>query len=261
MIPDISSWLAIPAYMPKTVTPYYTHLPPFREQFRAGRPILMYHKLGPRPAGARIKGLYVSASLFAAQMRELREAGFRSVMPGERFGSEPEVCLTFDDGYSNVLVHGLPSLVEHGLRAIQYLVSGEIGHYNRWDEPAGEVVAPLMDRAQIREWLGAGQAIGSHTISHARLTEIAVKQAREEIQASKKSLEDMFGVAVEHFCYPYGDWSPVIRDLVREAGYRTACTVLSGVNRPDDDPWSLRRIFVRYPSRSPRALWRRLCGK
>lgn len=221
----------------------------------------MYHKLGPRPSGVRIKGLYVSAPLFAAQMRELREAGFRSVMPDKPFGSDSEVCLTFDDGYENVFIHGLPQLLEHRFRAIQYLVSGEIGRYNDWDKSSGEVAAPLMDKGQIREWLEAGQVIGSHTVSHARLTEITVDQAREEIQTSKKSLEDMFGVAVEHFCYPYGDWSPAIRDLVREAGYRTACTVSRGVSQPDDDPWSLRRIFVRYPSRSPRALWQRLQGQ
>lgn len=247
--------------MSLAVPPYYTHLPPFREQFRKGRPILMYHKLGPRPAGARIKGLYISASLFATQMRELHEAGFRSVMPGEPFGSDPEVCLTIDDGFANVFFHGLPKLVEHQLCAIQYLVSGEIGRYNRWDGPSGEVSAPLMDRGQIREWLSAGQAIGSHTVSHARLTEIPVDRAREEIEASKKALEDMFGVAIEHFCYPYGDWNPAVRDLVREAGYRSACTVSGGLSQPDDDPWSLPRIFVRYPSRSPRALWQRFRGR
>lgn len=247
--------------MPQAVPPHYTHLPPFRDQFRKGRPILMYHKLGPRPAGVRLKGLYISASLFAEQMRELSEAGFRTVMPGDPFGNGPEVCLTFDDGYANVFVHGLPRLVEYRMCAIQYLVSGAIGRDNCWDRPAGEVAAPLMDKGQIREWLNAGQAIGSHTVSHARLTEITANQAREEIQSSKKSLEDMFGVAIDHFCYPYGDWNPVIRDLVREAGYRTACTVSGGLSQPDDDPWSLQRIFVRYPTRSPRALWRRVRGR
>ena len=240
--------------------PYYTHLKPFRPLFAEGQPILMYHKLGPRPSGVRLKGLYISARLFGSQMRELRMAGFGSALPGEHAKGGQKVCITFDDGYVSVLRYGLPELLANGFRAIQYLVPGEIGGYNRWDVAEGEVAAPLMDKGQIRDWLDAGQVIGSHTLSHVWLTRVPLEQAREEVQASKKSLEDTFGVAIEHFCYPYGDWNPRIRDLVREAGYRTACTITPGINDANTDQWSLRRLLARYQSRSPRAVWRRITG-
>lgn len=247
--------------MPRSTLPYYTHLEPFRASFTNGQPVLMYHKLGPRPAGVRLKGLYISARLFAHQMRELRDEGFRAVMPGSLPAADgKQICITFDDGYINVLEHGLPELLTNGFRAIQYIVSGEIGGINRWDVAVGEVAAPLMDVPQLREWLAAGQAIGSHTVHHAWLTRIPRQQAWEEIVGSKKALEDRFGVSIEHFCYPYGDWNAEVRDLVREAGYRTACTTAVGVNGPEADPWSLRRLLVRYQSRSPRALWRRIRG-
>jgi peptidoglycan/xylan/chitin deacetylase (PgdA/CDA1 family) len=72
-----------------------------------------------------------------------------------------------------------------------------------------------------------------------RLTEAAL---REEIKASRKLLEDRFGVEIKHFCYPYGAWNQAALDIVQQAGYSTACTVQFGVNKPNTPPFQLRRI-------------------
>ena len=119
---------------------------------------------------------------------------------------------------------------------------------------AGEVHERLMDPSQVREWLAAGNDIGSHTCTHPYLTRIPQEQAREEIRASKQKLEDLFGREVRHFCYPYGDFSPAIAELVGEAGYATACTTRSGMNTPATPRFELHRITVRYRSRSLRGL-------
>lgn len=244
--------------MPSTPA-YFTHLPPFRGLFAQGQPILMYHKLGPRPRHVRLRGLYVDAGLFKRQLAELQAAGFRSTLPGQPPGdASPSISITFDDGFTNVFRHGLQPLCDHGFQAIEYLVAGQLGGQNQWEIAEGEAAQPLMDKGQVREWLAAGQAIGSHTLTHQWLTRIAPAAAREEISASKKRLEDTFGIAVEHFCYPYGDWNPQVRDLVREAGYKSACTTAFGVNGADADALALKRILVRYRSRSLRALWLRL---
>jgi peptidoglycan/xylan/chitin deacetylase (PgdA/CDA1 family) len=87
------------------------------------------------------------------------------------------------------------------------------------------------------------------------LTELPVSKAREEIVASRKSLEDRFGVPIEHFCYPYGDWNETVRDVVQEAGYKTACTTNSGVNGRATSPFELKRFTARYPSRNLKTLW------
>ncbi|MDR3415483.1 MAG: polysaccharide deacetylase family protein [Nevskia sp.] len=240
----------------------YAALAPFREYFGGGLPLLMYHKLGPRPRGVRLKGLYVGDRLFARQLRELREAGYRScdldaVAAGQ--ATEPgRIGITFDDGYVNVLRYGLEPLAEQGFQAVQYVVADRIGGGNEWDLPLGEAYEPLMDHAQLREWLAAGHVIGSHTLSHARLTEVTPAQAREEIAASKKKLEDLLGVPVAHFCYPYGAWNERVRDLVIEAGYRTACTTQFGLNDAATSPFELRRIQARYRSWGLRSLRERL---
>jgi peptidoglycan/xylan/chitin deacetylase (PgdA/CDA1 family) len=283
---------------------YYHSLAPFLELFRAGLPILTYHKLGPRARGVRLKGLYVSEKLFARQLAELSEAGFSAVPPGlplqsaderprttnrpgsqrqlaqgdDQIGSSmtlhsaalrtgtvrgpvPEgplrIAITFDDGFCNVLRFGLEPLARHRFCAIHFLVADLIGKSNEWEQREGEAREPLMDAAQVRDWLGAGHDIGSHTCTHPWLTRLPLAQAREEIVSSKKKLEDLFARKILHFCYPYGDWNEPVRDLVEEAGYTTACTTQPGINTPGQPPFELKRFTARYPSRNLKAIWAR----
>jgi peptidoglycan/xylan/chitin deacetylase (PgdA/CDA1 family) len=248
--------------MNRTLPAYYTGLVPFRQVFEQGNPILTYHKLGPRPPKVRLKGLYVSERLFARQLGELQAAGFTSGVLAECAGPRrgKRVVITFDDGYVNVLRHGLGPLASATFTAVQFLVASLLGRQNDWDVPQGEAPEPIMDAAQVRDWLAAGHEIGSHTMTHPFLTKIPLSQAREEITASRKQLEDLFGRPILHFCYPYGDWSCGVRDLVAEAGYLTACTTESGLNDGAADRFALRRFTARYASRNLKAIWSRLRG-
>ena len=241
----------------------YHKLKPFAEWFQTGVPILMYHKIGARPRRVRLKGLYVSSGVFERQLMELRQAGFVSCPAAEARANgvaRRRITLTFDDGFRNVFENAAQPLGQYGFHAIQFLVPAFIGKLNEWDLRDGEAPEPLMDAFQIREWLGAGHRIGSHSLSHHCLTRLTLRDAREEIFASKKKLEDTFGVGVEDFCYPYGEWNPAVRDLVIEAGYRTACTTQFGVNTPATPAFALFRISVRHPSRSLKALRARWMG-
>ena len=239
---------------------YYSGLAGFHSLFAQGNPILTYHKLGPRPGKVRLKGLYVSRSLFARQLEELATAGYSTgsleTCAGPRILQR--IVVTFDDGYLNVLRHGLEPLAQTGFKAIQFLVAERLGKYNDWDVPLGEAAEPMMDIPQVRQWLAAGHDIGSHTLTHPFLTQLPTPQAKEEIVASRKRLEDLFARPIEHFCYPYGDWNERVRDLVMEAGYRTACTTDAGFNTEKNSPFELKRFTARYPSRNLKAIWARL---
>jgi peptidoglycan/xylan/chitin deacetylase (PgdA/CDA1 family) len=241
---------------------YYSSLAPFRDIFTQGHPFLTYHHVGSRPRGVRIKGLYVSPKLFNSQVVELHEAGFNTT-PIDSFinstaASKKSVCLTFDDGFRDVFENALPVMRRLGFAGIQFLVSDLLGKTNEWQQRAGDVREPIMDAGQVRDWIASGQQIGAHTQTHPRLTQIPSAAAREEIFASKKSLEDRFGIPIDHFCYPYGDWNEPVRDLVIAAGYKSACTTISGVNTPKESRFELKRFTARYPSRNLKAIWSRL---
>lgn len=206
-----------------------------RWMFADGTVILMYHKIAPAPLSTNLPVLYVNPRHFARQMDELLASGAACV-PIAEVCSAPRndtgaFCVTFDDGFRNVFDAALPVLRTRKLRSIQYIVGSLIGGEDAWDRAIGEPPQPLMDDTQIREWLAEDQEIGSHTLTHPRLTQIPREQARREIFDSKKLLEDRFGRGIDHFCYPYGDHNDVIVDLVGEAGYASACTVEFGAAR------------------------------
>jgi peptidoglycan/xylan/chitin deacetylase (PgdA/CDA1 family) len=224
---------------PKDFPDHYFRLKPFRTLFEAGLPILLYHKIGRAGFRDRRKGLFVSKNVLADQLAELKAAGFGFEALGKT-DSAQNIVVSFDDGYTSCFEQGLSVLERFGCKAILFLVSGRIGKTNDWDK-TGE---SLMDKSQIREWLAAGHSIGSHTVSHPDLTRLSANQAREEIGASRKSLEDTFGLAVTHFSYPNGTYGERTIELVREAGYSTALTTEFGVNDAATDRYKLRRILA-----------------
>lgn len=230
--------------------------------FGLGFPILTYHKLGPRPSRVRLKGLYLKQPLFAQQLAELRNAKIESNTLDNLARSNTQtgsgVIITFDDAYQNVFKYGLEPLEDNHFTAIQFVVVNNIGKTNDWDVACGEAEEPLMDKEQIKDWLAAGHQIGSHTLTHAWLSKIPDVQAKEEIFQSKAKLEDMFGVPVDHFCYPYGDWTLSILEYVKAAGYKTACTTRRGINLPETPLHALRRFTARYQSRNFKAWFTRL---
>ena len=218
-----------------------------RRLAQRGVPVFAWHKIDDPPSATTDPFLYARPRVFEAQLARLRAAGFVSAPLGEACAAQTRsprrAVLTFDDGFTNVLDHGLPVLRRHGFQAIQFLVAGCLGGRNEWDVRKGDVPASLMDEAQVRTWLAAGMEIGSHSLTHPNLRRLASAAAREEIAGSKKSLEDRFGVPIQHFCYPYGAWNERVRDLVGEAGYATASTLVFGVNSAATTPLELRRIY------------------
>ena len=222
--------------------------------------VLMYHKVARAPLATNLPSLYVAPREFDRQMGELLGAGFAHVPFG---GVVPAAVaanvgrggfgVTFDDGFRNAADHALPVLRARGLRATMFLVADRIGSTDTWDRAIGEPPLPLMDDAEVRDWLAAGQDVGAHTLTHPRLTQLPPDRQRAEIFASKAKLEDRFGVPVRHFCYPYGDQDERVRALVAEAGYEAACTVEHGVNGPGEvDPMALRRTLAHNAGRDLR---------
>ena len=213
-------------------------------------PILMYHQIDvPPPKGTPLRGLIVASSSFSWQMRMLAVLGFQGLsmrdlepyLNGKKTGRV--VGLTFDDGYQNNLLNAMPILQRHGFTATCYGVSSMIGGSNSWDE--GKVASkPLMTLSEWMRWRDGGMDIGSHTCTHAKLTEISSEQSRQEITASKRALEDALQYEVRHFCYPYGWYSAEHTSMVKQAGYMTATTTSRGRVNSRDNLLTLPRIMI-----------------
>jgi peptidoglycan/xylan/chitin deacetylase (PgdA/CDA1 family) len=194
-------------------------------------PILTYHQIAEAPPkGTPHRSLCVSPTTFRKQMAFLALMGYQGLsmtalqpyLRGERTGKV--VGITLDDGYLNNLVHAAPVLRNYGFSSTCYVVSQLLGKTNVWDQESGIPESALMDATQLREWVAGGQEVGAHTRHHAHLCQLDANKARDEITMCKKDLEDLLGSAVEHFCYPYGEYTTAHAVMVTEAGYRTATT-------------------------------------
>jgi peptidoglycan/xylan/chitin deacetylase (PgdA/CDA1 family) len=212
--------------------------------------ILTYHNVGTPPAGSKMQKLYVSIENFDRQCWLLRRLGMRGVgmdvgLRALRAGKAQKLAvLSFDDGFVDNLTNAAPILREYGFQAICYVVSGAVGGHNTWDAEQLGVVKPIMDQRAMQLWLESGNEIGSHTVSHPRLTELDDESARREIFESRGELQRITGTAVDHFCYPYGDHDGRSIALVRGAGYASAVTARRGPAVPGSDPFGLPRITV-----------------
>jgi peptidoglycan/xylan/chitin deacetylase (PgdA/CDA1 family) len=82
---------------------------------------------------------------------------------------------------------------------------------------------------------------GSHTKTHAILTQVLEQELIEEIATSKKEIEARISRPCFAFCYPNGDYHDKIKSIVKEH-YRCAFTTEPGFVEPGDDLFALKRI-------------------
>lgn len=214
-------------------------------------PILTYHQVAPAPAkGTPYRSLVVAPEDFARQMRFLKLLGYQglsmtSLMPylrGEKTGKV--VGITFDDGYLNNLTNALPALQRNGFSATCYIVSQLAGRTNEWDRDVGIPASHLMDADQLRQWVAGDQEIGAHTRHHVHLNQLDAAACEVEIAGCKQELEAIVGSAVNHFCYPYGEYETRHTDIARAAGYLTATTTQRSRCHAGEDMLRLPRVPV-----------------
>jgi len=224
---------------------------PFQAQ--DGIPILMYHKLGQRPAGARVPGHFVSARLFRAHLQAFARLGYRAVSldqvahfltTGEAAVERP-FAITFDDGYQCLYRWALPILAGIGYMATIFLVAGAVGGYNLWDQEEGDVAQAMLSPSEIKDLQGAGCQFGSHSLTHCHLDRLPSQQMEEELARSRDLLEQITGEPIRHLAYPYGGYNAQVEEVASGCGYLTASTTQRGVARPGTPALRLPRINVR----------------
>jgi peptidoglycan/xylan/chitin deacetylase (PgdA/CDA1 family) len=221
-------------------------------------PILMYHRIGTPRRDSIVAGQYVTAALFEKQLRFLQRRGYAVVALDDFVrqlekptpGAKP-VAITFDDGYESFHAEALPVLERVKATATVFVVSGQIGKTNAWDEAKGDVTERMMTAEQIVDAARRGMQIGSHTVSHPDLLTLDAEVAEREVRDSKKDLEAVTGNEVGWLSYPYGRETEAIRGLVRAAGYRGACGTSRALNTAQTDLYSLARINIRASTSIP----------
>ncbi len=215
--------------------------------------VLTYHSV----SDVRRHETNVTPDAFERQMAWLaREATVRDLYAlltepahATTAGTRPVVAVTFDDGYADNALVALPILRRYALPATCFVVAGVAGSQECLPHDRGEAAgaARLLAWPEARALVAGGIAIGSHTLHHGRVGQLADDALRVEFQESRRILEAQVGCEVRLLSYPFGralDFDARAEREARAAGYAGAASARYGCNRSGDNPYALRRIGV-----------------
>jgi peptidoglycan/xylan/chitin deacetylase (PgdA/CDA1 family) len=197
--------------------------------------ILEYHVLGSPPPGAPYPELYVSRPDFHREMDWLDEHGFQAVTleavedAWYRRGTLPArpVVVSFDDGYRPQFTYALPELRRHGWPGVLNLKAEDSDLYP----------------SNVEAMIDAGWELAAHTIDHSDLTTLDAAALKRETAGARAILRREYGVPVDDFCYPAGQFDPTVVAAVEAAGYVTATTEIPGYAERQK-PYELSRFEI-----------------
>jgi peptidoglycan/xylan/chitin deacetylase (PgdA/CDA1 family) len=209
-----------------------------------GLKILLYHSVGEIDPGDSL-GIRVGPDQFRGQMEALKESGYEAVSLKEAMTApDKKVALTFDDGYKDNIERAVPILEKSGFHATFFITVGYIGSVKTSPKRAWQRW-PCMDGRDLKALVDGSHEIGSHCVRHLDLRALSAKEKRDELKGSKGTLGALLNIEIDTLSYPYGRFDEDCVEIAKEAGYKAACTTISGSNGPSADPYRLKRIEVR----------------
>ena len=211
--------------------------------------ILMYHQV---EAGSAATRMCCPVATFRAQMHWLKNCGRPLVAVGDIVaaangrGHVPDgaVAVSFDDGYDAFVDVALPVLREFAIPSTLFAVADRLGGENAWVGEGTLARRPLMSAERLARLPAQGVRVGSHSLTHPRLTELGDQALARELGESRARLSDLLGQEVDLLAYPYGDHDAHVCEAARTAGYAGACSTRSGFNAQGENPYSLRRLDI-----------------
>jgi len=219
---------------------------------------LMYHSVSNKKI-TNSSPWVVSLPHFINQLDLLLEYGWTTVCASQFISIEQlppkTVAITFDDGFANN-IHAFDELVKRNMLASWFIVTHDIGKVSSWTD-SDTSPSRLLDNDQLLAMQAAGMEIGSHTLSHCRLTQVSSKQIKNELIQSRESLEVILNRTVTSFAYPYGLYNTSILNTTKSAGYQVAFTTRTGFGLVNKNPLEVRRVTI-FPDDSLSTFARKL---
>ncbi|MPM71071.1 hypothetical protein SDC9_118034 [bioreactor metagenome] len=201
-----------------------------------GIPVLLYHRVGYSK-----DYLTVTPEKFNRDLVWLIDNGYQTIslaqfnnfMAGNSINlPKKPVLITFDDGYVDNYENAYFSLLNYGMVAAFFIITGLLWTPGR--------VSP----ENIREMQKKGMSFGSHTMSHRSLSELPLADVEEELNGSRTTLESVLGIPINSIAYPRGSYSTDVLKASKQAGYSYGFTTMYGTCSSGTPSLELCRIPV-----------------
>ena len=156
------------------------------------------------------------------------------------------VVISVDDAYISFDNLFLPFLENHNIPVILFVPVNHIGKYNIWDKDQQRLEIVSREKIKI---LSNNKlvTIGSHGLTHRKISKLTDQEIRSEIINSKYELEELIAEEIKHFSYPFGqinDYNKLAIDILKKTGYKSACSTRYRNTNYRNDPYNLFRIEI-----------------
>ena len=185
--------------------------------------VIMYHRFGE----SNLPSTNTTIEQFEAHLEELASGPY-TVMPLAEITDriingkalpDRAVAITVDDAFLSFYEKAWPRLKSYGFPVTVFVATQAIDRglkgYASWE--------------QLREMQAEGVAFGSQSNTHPHMHQIDLDQARQEIEISNDRFIAELGIKPTLFAYPYGEYTPEIRDLMQDMGFTAAFGQNSGI--------------------------------
>ena len=200
---------------------------------------------------------------FARQMDMLRSLAkpVRGDFRGPLEDATVHVAVTFDDGFQSVVDNALDALVSRGIHSTHFVPSAVLGKRPPWEMEPGvdDCVEVVVTREQLAALPSDLVTIGSHARTHPHLPRLDSAEAERELRGSRDELEAVIGRPVELFSFPYGEYSEVLLEQCRRAGYERVFSVSPRLGLESPNEYLTGRVSV-APDDSPLEFRLKLLG-
>lgn len=142
------------------------------------------------------------------------------------------VTFRFDDGWVSQYENAIPKLNSYGYKGTFYITSKQL---------LDNGFRGFFNTNQLKEISTQGHEIGAHTRTHADLANLTPSQQLSEIQGSRNDLIAMGLGSVNSFSYPFGNYTTSTIQIVKDAGFSHAASVINGYVNPVSDRYQLER--------------------
>jgi peptidoglycan/xylan/chitin deacetylase (PgdA/CDA1 family) len=159
--------------------------------------VLAYHELS----------LQQSKDVYRLQTSVFRQHIAEALEVARQYHTKVE--FTFDDADASQIGLAAPILETQGSRGIFFVPVAWIG-----------VKVATANWDDLRALITAGHTIGSHSLTHAYLSQCTPFHLHNELIASRAILEDRLGVSIHSISAPGGRWNARVADACMLAGYR-----------------------------------------
>jgi peptidoglycan/xylan/chitin deacetylase (PgdA/CDA1 family) len=224
-------------------------------------PIIMYHHVRNTQLGKDC----ISPYEFESDLKYLSQNNYNTITISDLINyvydditlPDNPIILSFDDGYFNTYRYVFPLLQEYHMKIVLSIVGKVVDDFSRvhdenityahvsWNQINEMVQSGLVEIQnhsynlhKIGNRYGCGQKNNESLVNYE-------KAINDDVTTFQTHLEQMTGITVNTFTYPYGKYNNNTEQILKNLGYKATMSCQFGVNLISKNPeklYGLKRI-------------------